>query len=155
MMSAVKVLLIWSVALFIVPPAAMAQDKYIPKADEEIYGTWINAQLTRAPFQKMVIAAGKLKHYLRLSDSVPYDEATLQIVSRWTDSEGNVWYRTYGAYKGYNFQELDKLSDSGTVWEGEFMSLGFNGKYDPELFPKEFHPASSNHGISYRYRAEE
>lgn len=159
-MNAPRVFLISSVLLFIITLGATAQDKYIPKADEEIYGTWISANLAQTQFQKYVLRAEVMKRYSLLSDSTPSDEATYEIDAKWTDSEGNIWYKTHGiqtsgVWKDYTYVELDRLNKAGTIWEGQFSPLGYKGKIDPMLYPKEFDRKSSYHGFSYRYRAEE
>jgi hypothetical protein len=84
----------------------------------------------------------------------------MHIDAKWTDSDGNIWYKTHGEVtsgvcKGYTCQELDKVSRFGTVWEGEFTSTGMDAKPDPDRYPKEFHTGAWAHGIMYRYRLEE
>jgi hypothetical protein len=96
---------------------------YAPKADEEIYGTWINKQysgLSSMRPQKSVVTADGYKRYLMLTDSGASQEGTVQIVSKWTDAEGNIWYRTFRTVtsrpdEGVTIAELDRLSNSATV----------------------------------------
>jgi hypothetical protein len=94
-----------------------------------------------------------------LSDTTPYDNATYEIDAKWTDSEGNIWYKvhgiqTSGQWKGYTYVELDKLSKSGIVWEGQYTSIGLNAKVDAMSYPKELDPKNPNYGIFLRYRTE-
>jgi len=46
------------------------------------------------------------------------------IDSKWTDSEGNIWYTVFGIgtgfWEGHKSQELYKLSKSATVMEGAY-----------------------------------
>ena len=101
--------------------AATAQYKYVPKPNEEIYGTWINQ--ARLP-QKEVITAEGWTEYTRMTDSEPFLQGNWEIVSKWTDSEGNIWYKSLititGGSVGQNGltrTELSKLSKSAEVWE--------------------------------------
>ncbi len=159
-MNAARVFLISSALIFIIAFGATAQDECIPKADEEIYGTWIVKNLNQTELQKIVLSVKGMDRFSLLSDTTPYDNATYEIDAKWTDSEGNIWYKVYGiqtsgVWKGYTYVELDKLSKSGIVWEAQFAPLGLNGKVDPMLYPKEFNANSPYHGIMFRYRAEE
>src|SRR5208283_230530 len=90
-----------------------ATGEYIPKPNEELYGTWINEQNGGNIFlpQGVVFTADGYKLYCSLSDSNPCEVGTSWIDSKWTDSEGNIWYRTFGTntagvYKGDSWQEL-------------------------------------------------
>jgi len=164
-MNAARHFFVSSALLLIIPLGAMAQDKYIPIANEEIYGTWINTNITHTNTQKIIVSADGARHYALLSDSAPYDGATLVIDSKWTDSEGNTWYKTHGTitsgnWKGYSFVELDRLNVTSRIWEAQFTwlestSLGPNAQINPALYPEKFNPESSNHGVFYRYRAEQ
>ena len=131
------------------------------KPKEEIYGTWTNDTSTNTyvimsgHIQKVVINPdGKWKEYSNISDSDYLQEGTRTIDSKWTDSEGNIWYKivmvvTDGklADPGTTAQELDKLSKSATVWESVFALVG---KVHPELYPTSIDPKTSNYRIYYR-----
>ena len=98
--------------------------KYVAKPNEEIYGTWVNKDNyggVNSP-QKEIITADGVKKYDKVSDPTPLQKYTKIIDSKWTDAEGNIWYKTYGtvtdgAYKGWTWQGIDKLSKGATVWE--------------------------------------
>jgi hypothetical protein len=126
----------------------MAQEKYLPTADEEIYGAWTNED--HLP-QEIVNSPEGYKAYNFKTDSTPIEEGSLSIDSKWMDSEGNIWYRrfgavTFGTYKGTTFQTLDKLSKSGTVWE-EVLALG---EFDPNRYPTRLNPRAESYSIYYR-----
>ena len=75
------------ILLSMIPIGVIAQDKYVPKANEESYGTWTNEKGTP---QKAVIFAGGFMNYMLISDTTPtYNEGTQQIESKWQDAEGN------------------------------------------------------------------
>ncbi len=127
-----------------------ATGKYVPKANEELYGTWTNKDMSP---QKRVISPGEFKNYGLVSDPNPELEGTLQIDSKWTDSDGNIWYRTFGtlksgAWKGHNFQGLAKLSQSGTVLETE--DYAFIGDFNRDYYPAKINPQGMLYGLYYR-----
>ena len=117
---------------------------YVPTANEEFYGTWINDKTINAGhIQKKISTPGGNKDYLEVSDSVPVFEDEQQVYAKWTDTEGNIWYKIFGtvkagAYKGTKWQELDKLSKSATVWEYVFAIVSdFNpNSYPTKVVPK-------------------
>jgi hypothetical protein len=127
-----------------------AQDKYVPRDDEEFYGTWINKN--NPSVQKIAVFAGGYKEYSRVADAEPVRELTVELTSKWRDADGNVWYKaltsvTSGADKGVIRQELYEVSDSGKTWQIAFYPV-FN--YDPDNYPKELNPKSLLYRILYR-----
>ncbi len=154
-MNAKQVFLISSVLLCIISVGAIGQDKYTPKENEELYGTWINTQypgLGSMRPQKIVVTADGYKRYLLVSDSAPSSqeqEGTLQIISKWTDDEGNIWYRSFltVTLRGATIAELDKLSNSATVWESVWA---YAPTPDPDNFPKKIDPKDMTYNIRYR-----
>ena len=146
------------VLLALIQIGGWAQTKYVPKENEEIYGTWINNQDKGDLFhpQKVILTAGKVVMYFKISDTDPSADGdmTWQIGSKWTDSEGNVWYKTFGThlagmFKGYNWQELDEISKSGTVWESELNPIG-KTDFDSDNYPPKIYPESFHYRILYR-----
>ena len=145
-------------ALALMATGASGQTKYVPKPDEELYGTWTNEQNTGDLYhpQKLIVSSNKITMYYRISDRTPTvdGDMTWKIDSKWTDSDGNVWYKTYGThtagiYKGYSWQELDKVSKSGKVWERALSPLG-NVGFDPAYYPTSIDPRATYYRILYR-----
>ncbi len=111
-----RMLLVGSLVLVVgvILVGGCAPGKYMPKTNEELYGTWINEKITP---QKNVISPGSYKNYTYVTDSSVVSEGTMQIFSKWTDSEGNVWYKTRytctlaggcDATKGGNINNFEK-----------------------------------------------
>ena len=148
-----KVLLVSAGFVLLVSAALFAQDKYVSKPNEELYGTWTNSQHDPTwQVQKEVVSADGYKDYAKTIDTVPLQESTLHIDGKWTDSEGNIWYKLYGTltsgpYAGYNWQTLEKLSKSGTVRETQRSTAA---QYDPAWYPTELKPDDQFYSISYR-----
>ncbi len=134
-----------------------AQEKYVPKANEELYGTWTNERYPKSdPYhvQKVVIAADRYELYFGKSDSVKFANSNWEIEAKWTDSEGNIWYKTFGThtdgmFDGYRWQEIDKLSKSGTVWERQLNPIA-GGDFSPNYYPTKIDPESYYYRILYR-----
>ena len=130
---------------------------YIPKANEELYATWTNENAKSTDAQKSVKFPGGYKLYLRISDTKPFEEGTEQISEKWTDSEGNVWYKTNGTvtfgifgghdYEGFKWQCLYKFNKSGTVQESTWVHV-FDFSHD--MYPLKIDPKEANYGIFYR-----
>jgi hypothetical protein len=123
--------------------------KYVPKANEELYGTWTNELISPA---KMVTVAGGFKDFESLASPDPVREGTQQIAGKWKDAEGSIWYQTYdtitaGDGAGLKVQSLFKLSKSGTVLEAVHAIVA---SLDPHNFPTAVGPGGSYYTIYYR-----
>jgi hypothetical protein len=155
-MKAGKILLISAALLFLIPFAAKAQEKYVPTANEEFYGVWMcreNPDYNHP--QKSVITADGYKSFLHTPDTASQEEGTMVIDSKWTDSGGNIWYKilgtvTTGQWKGYNFQALEKLTNSGTIKESVFQPIGLGTKFSPKYYPLTIDPSKPTYEIRYR-----
>jgi hypothetical protein len=99
---------------------------YSPKANEELYGTRTNESygtMTNNVYspQKEVINPDGYEGYRLISDPDPSQKGREHIASKWKDSEGNIWYKTFGtAANGdttWAFRSLIKVSKSATVRE--------------------------------------
>ena len=124
-----------------------APRKYIPRLNEELYGTWTNE---KGYPQRVVLFAGGFKQYSRMTDTVPtYSAGTEEIESKWQDAEGNIWYRLYvtDLPGGEKFQTLAKISKSGTVYERVYNEVA---EFSPKSFPAKIDPKSGTYGIWFR-----
>jgi len=157
----VRILSFVLVAFFVlIPSAAIAQDRYVPQPKEEIYGTWTNEKniVSWVHPQKIVISQDTMEVYEKLASSLPPDKVIWSIVDRWTDSEGNVWYKANGTgtsgAKGYKWEELYKLSKNATILERAFVALPFGSDFDPSQYPTQIDP-NDYVGYTIWYRAEQ
>jgi hypothetical protein len=123
--------------------------KYVPKANEEIYGTWTNENAPQLQ-KKTVISPGRFKDYLSVSDTSPFQEGRLQIAEKWTDSEDTVWYKVLVTVdvSGYKVQVLHKISKSGTIHEWTALPVR---EFDPLTYPTQIVPGTY-YGIQYRVK---
>ena len=119
--------------------------KYAPKANEELYGTWINKSYSGhyarddIHQQKEVIDSNGYHAFRFVGDIAEYFVGAETITSKWTDSEGNIWYKTYkGVWDWEDGKKsevphfLYKLSKSATVRESVYAS---RDTYTPSAFP--------------------
>ncbi|MGA2765875.1 MAG: hypothetical protein ABSG17_21215 [Spirochaetia bacterium] len=130
--------------------------KYVPKANEEIYGTWTNEKygIMNAKIyspQKEIIDASGYTAYQSTSDHNPSAKGPETIVSKWTDSEGNIWYKTLATGSNgeqvFTRQALEKLSKFATVRECMYSWLP---KLNPDSYPKDIDPVEPEYKIYYR-----
>ena len=104
---------------------------YKPKVAEEMFGTWVNPAIdSPARAQKVVIHSwGLLEWYRRIGDKIP-GRATSTIVKKWTDEEGNTWYRDYqrseisGGY-GESTYVLLRVNSGGRILEIIYAGSGW------------------------------
>jgi hypothetical protein len=152
MKTRMKLLYAPPILLSLILLAGCGPRKYTPNPNEEIYGTWTNGKMSA---QKMVNTADGWKQYLKIEDTQPYSEWKGTIASKWTDKEGNIWYRffgtiTAGPYAGFTYTELDKLNRSATVWESIWTSPTNAQEAAALTYPTRMDPTSAEYSIYNR-----
>jgi hypothetical protein len=104
------------------------------KSRDPFYGTFTNEQMSP---QKWVTFPGGFKSYVLLSDRLPADEATERIVVRWTDSDGNRWYRTQATIASRKLLTLQEVSADGNVRKFTASEAAdFSSRDFPITFPR-------------------
>ena len=122
-------------------------------ANDVFTGTWTNENLTP---HKIVCMPGDWKQYSNLSDTTPFFEVAVKSADSWTDTDGNIWFRTFatipeGYGKGREYVEIDKLSKNETVWEYTWRKYYGETDPTPEAYPTKIDPTDTAHyGIYYR-----
>jgi hypothetical protein len=140
-----------SILIFLAFTLGYAEEKkaYVPKDDEEIYGTWANTDYG-VGFRgvKLVISPdGKFTEYGTETSTRPTLSGTFNITKKWTDSNGeNIWYKaTFDAEQVQTiYYHIIRISESGTVMEYEYSSIDYPTKIDPNDLE------SQNYTIRYR-----
>jgi hypothetical protein len=121
------------------------QEKYTPNPNEVINGTWVNDEMM--PPKVVVSPDGTIEYYFPASFSKPYQTWKSEIVKKWTDPDGNVYYETYdtltsgGTMEHTRFQCLKKISKSGTVLEWNWVTVS---EFRPEKFPPAIDPTKNS-----------
>jgi len=125
------------------------QEKYTPKPNEEIYGTWVNDDMM--PPKTVSSPDGTFSDYFPASYGKPYEGGKSEIVKTWTDSEGNVYYDTDdtftfgGTMELTKIQSLKKVSQSGTVLEWNWIAVS---EFGSEKFPPAIDPTKNQHDVA-------
>ena len=119
---------------------------YDPSEKEEIYGTWINPEYgemeSYRPQKLIMNPDGTWKRFRSRHDlSTPYI-GTFTLTDKWTDSDGNIWYKQIWKYKTIEtIYEIVRISNSGKTLEHIWS------KYD---FPKGITADHPNYRIFFR-----
>ncbi len=106
------------------------------------YGTWVSE---KGAYQKSVhLPDGTVQNFLQASDTTPVEQAKVQIVKCWLDSEGNTWFNTQGTiiegpHKNTvpRIQTLERIDKSGN--RAEVMLKGVV-EFNPKSFPTKIDP---------------
>jgi hypothetical protein len=129
-----------------------AQEKYLPKENEELSGRWKDD--TATDMQTVYDSVG-FRTYYGTANDVLLNEATQEIENKWTDIEGNVWYKTRGVfvgespYLGTKFQALYEVNKSKTMLTCWANTVN---EYDSSNYPQEYAPKANFE--SHYHRAE-
>ena len=139
-------------AFVLIPLGMLAQQKYVPTPNEELYGTWVNT-VDLMPQERIVTASG-IRQFLHTTDTETQFDATLIIDSKWVDSEGRICYKTHGTetsgyFKGSNWQGLERVSKDGKVYESTWVSTGRNA-FNPQNYPGKIDPKEPEYRLYYR-----
>jgi hypothetical protein len=92
---------------------------YTATESEELFGTWVNTDYKDGMHAQMYIQRlGENERYSSVNDEEPTWTAETLINQKWTDSNGNIWYkiRWKAGAMGSGFS-LIKISDSGKTLE--------------------------------------
>ena len=121
---------------------------YIPGEYEEIFGSWVNNEYANIPYPRNSGYPQKLTYYrwgyceffIKLGDKVPF-KGTSAIVDKWTDSKGNIWYKTYDRDPDTRraYLCLYKISADKTVLESVWSYTDFPGEDDLNLKNTDFY----------------
>jgi hypothetical protein len=129
------------------------QQPYVAQKNEEIYGTWIGIS-KQTPVQKVVINQDGIFYYYNIPDKTPMSAGKLTLTAKWTDAEGNIWYKTFTTYtsgtlNGYNLEQLYKLSKAGSVMEYDGSIVD---DFSSDSFPTELNIKGAWYGAFNRSR---
>ena len=105
------------------------------KEDEELFGTWINAEYDEiTKYSKIVIKPdGKLEYY-NATFYTDFDEGEFVISNKWVDSKGDIWYTVSEEIPLYmiRYKSLYKLSNSGKTLQTIFNTREYPTEMDPD-----------------------
>ena len=98
---------------------AVAEEKaYVPKQNEELFGTWVNPDYKGLPHQKVVVHPdGRFERFTQQWFKEPTTKFSYKITDKWTDSEGNIRYKVRLSSPIYAYYNLCRISSSGKTME--------------------------------------
>jgi len=105
-------------------------------------GTWTNDEYRDVgQYGKFTINEdGQADMYIEKSDTEPARSGELVVYDVWTDAEANIWFKC-GFYPGGYFEgadqfvfELNRISNSGNIWEYVISYHEYPTEIDPEGF---------------------
>ncbi len=143
--------------LIIAGSCATGKKAYEAKEDEELFGTWVNLEeLRRAEeteyddrgqARKIVFHPDGTLDFYWTSTSTRKGDGTFSIIEKWTDDEGNIWYKSIQKVPSLNMiaHALTKISNSGNTMESSFKT---SGEFPTLLDPNDLRV--SNYEIYYR-----
>lgn len=100
---------------------ANAKKIFKPINNNELVGVWVNTVYSGGMMdrQKIVVTSyGYFEAFSSVDSMAPVETGTLFVVDKWTDSDGNIWYKAIWRerWSGNAFYyELDKISDDGNT----------------------------------------
>lgn len=107
---------------------------YIPSGLEELEGTWVNENASYGQEHRKLVYTwwGYFEVFRHLNDPKPSGRGTSTIVDKWTDGEGNTWYREYcrGDWGRTLYYRLIRLGDQADQWESVQSTVGFPSPKD-------------------------
>ena len=135
-----------------------ASAKYVPQANEELYGTWIgNGRMFAYHIHKVVYAENSEKTFEDAAGSVPSVETRLEITGKWKDADGNIWYKGVTTVTGGTLGDngsvsvwLLKLSKSASVLERVFASPSSDEEIKNPVYASTIDPTSDNYSMFNR-----
>ena len=135
-----------------------ASAKYVPTANEELYGTWTgNGRMFAYRIHKVVYSENSEKTFEDAASPVASIETRFEITGKWKDSEGNVWYKCIttvtGGTLGDNGAEyvwLLKLSKAANVLERVFVAPSSDEEMKNPVYPSTIDPTSDFYSMFSR-----
>jgi hypothetical protein len=127
--------------------AGCATRKVTVKANDPLYGTWVNRDVDegkeRGYAKSVMTPDGRELFYRHIADTEPAVEGAFTIEEAWIDRQGYRWYKiseSYwpfgadGATKGKMFS-LVKISPDGNTIESAGQETGYPDKVEPVTSP--------------------
>ena len=137
----VSILILAFAVMVIVGSCATSKKAYISQENEELYGTWVNPEYD----EKWIMAKWVLKPdgtfdaYSKSTSGRVYEIGIFTIDEKWTDSEGNIYYRytkssmEYGSIENpYSYYFLVKIHSTLDIAEELWSSVDYPTEFDPE-----------------------
>lgn len=135
-------ILIFVLAVLMITQSSMAGKKeYVATEDEEIYGIWINPDYNdMEPRAKFIAKQDTFETYHKTDSTHRNTWGECTITDKWTDSEGNIWYKyvdTLSFYAGIKRTTprycLAKIDKSGNILERVVSGIDYPAELGPDV----------------------
>jgi hypothetical protein len=132
--------LVWVLVIFFtafITEVCFAEEKdyYIPKRNTELWGIWINETYGNAPahYKWVFYNWGYGEGFTKVTDTTPAAKWTVTIIDKYTDDDGNLWYKTFNQLNyGWSGYFLYEINNDKTVLETSWNSYDFPTQNDLE-----------------------
>ena len=147
--SLVSIFILVSSLLIVAGSCATQKQAYIPKPNEELYGTWVNTDYDgvydESPQKFIHYNWGYTESFGRVTAQHPNFQRVFYIMDKWTDSEGIIWYKVTWQLRGSPTMRfyLVKINKSEGSWEEVWTYKDFPSESD-------LTPEHVEYGIWYR-----
>ena len=132
----VLILILVLAVLVIAGSCATGNKVYIATKNEELYGTWVNTDYegTRHNQKWTFYKWGYIEGFYMIADQRPGAWGTFFIVDKWTDPEGNIWYKDHERYRNSMSVRfyLIKINNNKGVMEAVWSYNDFPSQLDPK-----------------------
>ncbi len=100
---------------------------------KDIVGTWVNSDYNQNDMitAKVVVKPDNTMELYHSESTTWPSPCTIIIENRWTDSEGNIYYKAEVTHSIRTVYELWKLNNSKTTWELMWRALDYFTEIDP------------------------
>jgi len=106
---------------------------YVAKDTEEIYATWVNPEAKSGHPQRSIYKANStVEWFMSANSGAPDYIGRYLIVNKWTDSEGNIWYKIHAVSPHHENYIIIKISNSGNTLEIVEDRVDYPIKIDPK-----------------------
>ena len=138
----VSIIILVSALLIAISSYASGKKAYIAKEDEELYGIWINTDYndSQHPAKFIFKPDGTYEGYAKTDGTHSYYHGEYIITDKWTDSEGNIWYKVFfpilwvGSSKDTEpLYYLSKIDKSGNILETVRSGIDYPTELGPDV----------------------
>ena len=139
----VSILILVSALLIAISSCTTGKKAYIAKEDEELYGIWINTDYndSQHPAKFIFKPDGTEVGYAKTDSTHSIYHGEYIITDKWTDSEGNIWYKVFfpimwrvGMGKDTEpTYHLDKIDKSGNILETVRSGIDYPTELGPDV----------------------
>jgi hypothetical protein len=134
----VSILILVFAVLLVVGSCSTSKKAYVTKEDEKLFGIWTNPDYDETGILSKIVvkSEGTWYEYSRSSNDIPAFKGEYTINEKWTDSEGNILYKTIvtliGAEHYRPYYILSKIDKTGNIYEDLWTTVHMPTDFNPD-----------------------